>query len=158
MGVESVRAPERPLLAEPVVPLSSRPRARRGSRTRTRQLPWGGPSGLDPTVDTDAAWFLARASPLIPIFEPTFSFADAQEQVIKNIGDDPSKVTWPLMIFGPEMVKEIGREKLLESPAWNIEELPYGGISIQVWENPFNAPTKFVAALAEHLGLQSPER
>lgn len=118
----------------------------------------GRPEWAGSELDGDAAWFLARARPLVPVFEPTFGFADTPKRVIKNVGDDPAKLAWPLVIFGPEMVKEIGRERLLESPAWNTEELPYGGVSIQVWENPFTAPAKLVAALADHLGLQRPER
>jgi hypothetical protein len=59
------------------------------------------------------------------------------------------------MIFGPKEVERIGREKLEDAPAWKVETLPYGGIWVQVWENPFDVPQKQVTTLAKYLDLDA---
>ena len=43
-----------------------------------------------------------------------------------------------LTIFGPPYVDHFGRERLLSVPAFRVEELPYGGIWIQLSESPLD--------------------
>lgn len=115
-----------------------------------------GPTGLDPSSSENAAWFFERVRPFIPMLEPSYGFADVMERVIARIGDDASQVAWPLMIFGPEEVEKFGRERLLQAPAWKVEPLPYGGIWLQVSENPFAKPARAaVKDLAAYLGLRA---
>lgn len=101
-------------------------------------------------------WFLDKCRPLLPFYEPDFACADADFAVVGTLesGADPREFAWPLMIFGPGEVNRIGRAKLLDAPAWRVEELPYGGIWLQVCENPFDTPQTDIAVLAHHLGLK----
>jgi hypothetical protein len=111
----------------------------------------------DPTMQQGSNWFLERLSPVIAVSEPDFAFADNDLAIVRNLDGidvEPHTLAWPLMIFGPSMVQKIGRDKLLDSPAWKVEELSYGGIWVQVWENPFDTPQKMVTALGKHLGLE----
>lgn len=115
-----------------------------------------GPSGFDATLPWDAEWFFERVRPFIPIFTPRFGFADTQESLIERIGDDPRTVVWPVMIFGPEIVAEKGRDVLLKAPAWRVEELPYGGIWIQAAENALEPSRLELRELGSYLGLTVP--
>lgn len=98
-------------------------------------------------------WFLDKARCPVSLLEPDFAFADIDTTVYPSLDVDPWERAWPLMIFGPERVKKIGRDVLLDAPAWKVEELPYGGIWVQAWENPFDVPQKMVTTLADYLGL-----
>ena len=112
-------------------------------------------------LHTDASqmtWFLSVVRGPLDLMRPHFAFADVDTVIARNMdadGPDPRTLAWPLMIFGPKEVERIGREKLEDAPAWKVEELPYGGIWVQVWENPFDAPQKMVTALGKHLGMDA---
>ena len=120
---------------------------------------WGmiGPNGsdLEWNVTSEMDWFLDKCRLVLPHFQPDFAFADVRTTVVARLegGADPRDFAWPLMVLGPEEVRRIGRQKLLDAPAWKVEELPYGGIWLQVWENPFDTPQTDVAILARYLGL-----
>ena len=124
------------------------------------QQHWGmvNPSGshLSWSETREMNWFLDKCRLLLPEFEPDFACADVGTTVVARLegGADPRGFAWPLMVFGPEEVERIGRQKLLDAPAWKVEELPYGGIWLQVWENPFDTPQTDVAILARYLGLK----
>lgn len=54
----------------------------------------------------------------------------------KSLDDDRiAEVSW-LMLFGPEMVEEYGREWLLDAPAWKRTELDDGGIMLVASPDP----------------------
>jgi hypothetical protein len=110
------------------------------------------------TESAEMEWFLSKARRALGPLEPEFAFADVDTTVYKNVAQDVWERAWPLMVFGPERVKEIGRDVLLDAPAWKVEELPYGGMWVQAWENPFDAPQKQVTTLADYLGLAARER
>lgn len=109
------------------------------------------------TTDYGVEWFFDRVRPTIPIFEPDFAFADNDLGVARNLdGKDvePKSLAWPLMIFGPKEVQRIGKAKLMGAPAWKVAELAYGGVWLQVAENPFIVKSKDLKPLAKHLELE----
>jgi hypothetical protein len=112
---------------------------------------------IDFTDSLDAQWCLTRFPPPIAIFEPDFAFGDTDVNIVKNIGDNPRAKVWPILVYGPEKVKEIGRERLLEAPAFRVDELDYGGVWLQVAENPFVANRTDLRKLAEYLNLEMPD-
>lgn len=120
-------------------------------------------------------WFLDKCRKFLPVVEPEFAFADLDTPVVRNLATandppprehttpfrstervllgDPRAFAWPLMIFGPKEVGRIGREKLEKAPVWKVEHLDYGGIWLQVSENPFDAERSEIVELGKHLGL-----
>jgi hypothetical protein len=42
------------------------------------------------------------------------------------------EVFW-LNVFGPKLVETVGRERMLSTPAWRVEELPNGSILLVTW-------------------------
>jgi hypothetical protein len=42
------------------------------------------------------------------------------------------EVSW-LNVFGPKLVESVGRERMLSTPAWRVEELPNGSILLVMW-------------------------
>lgn len=104
----------------------------------------------------DMAELMDAAAFLLPHLSPSFGFGDVDLAVAKWIGEDPSRMAWPWMLFGPALVARFGRERLLASPAQIVREAPGGAIWLQVDENPFMAQQADVRRLAKHLGLKAP--
>ncbi len=77
-------------------------------------------------------------------------YISTYEQLIK---EGKSKIITGLTILSPEIVKNIGREKILSAPVYKVEELEDGGILILLDENPFNHGflTKKVKEVSEYL-------
>jgi hypothetical protein len=46
--------------------------------------------------------------------------------------DKVYEVCW-LNIFGPHLVETVGRERMLSTPAWRVEELPNGSVLLVTW-------------------------
>ncbi|ATB38911.1 hypothetical protein CYFUS_004348 [Cystobacter fuscus] len=42
------------------------------------------------------------------------------------------EVSW-LNVFGPKLVESVGRERMLSTPAWRVEELPNGSVLLVTW-------------------------
>ncbi|HSP81348.1 MAG TPA: hypothetical protein VLQ93_22715 [Myxococcaceae bacterium] len=42
------------------------------------------------------------------------------------------EVSW-LNVFGPKLVESVGRERMLSTPAWRVEELPDGSVLLVTW-------------------------
>jgi hypothetical protein len=42
------------------------------------------------------------------------------------------EVSW-LNVFGPKLVETVGRERMLSTPAWRVEELPNGSVLLVTW-------------------------
>jgi hypothetical protein len=42
------------------------------------------------------------------------------------------EVCW-LNVFGPKLVESVGRERMLSTPAWRVEELPNGCVLVVTW-------------------------
>lgn len=60
---------------------------------------------------------------------------------------------WGATVYGPELVKHVGREKLRSAPAFKVDELAYGGVWLQASENPFAVPPAAKRAIVKHPGL-----
>jgi hypothetical protein len=61
---------------------------------------------------------------------PTFGRDD--ETFYQNGFDKVYEVFW-LNVFGPEVVKTVGRERMLSTPAHRVEELPNGSVLLVTW-------------------------
>ncbi|WP_002627638.1 hypothetical protein [Cystobacter fuscus] len=46
--------------------------------------------------------------------------------------DKVYEVSW-LNVFGPKLVESVGRERVLSTPAWRVEELPNGSVLLVLW-------------------------
>ncbi|WNG25384.1 hypothetical protein F0U62_16180 [Cystobacter fuscus] len=46
--------------------------------------------------------------------------------------DKVYEVCW-LNVFGPKLVETVGRERVLSTPAWRVEELPNGAVLLVTW-------------------------
>ncbi|QRK13041.1 hypothetical protein JQX13_25255 [Archangium violaceum] len=46
--------------------------------------------------------------------------------------DKVYEVCW-LNVFGPKLVETVGRERMLSTPAWRVEELPNGSVLLVTW-------------------------
>lgn len=116
-----------------------------------------GGRSLDYDSVLETAWLFDKVHHFFHVFEPDFAFAEVDVNFMKRFDESPQRRVWPVLVYGPERVAAMGgRERVLEAPAWRVEELSYGGMWIQVAENPFLAKRKELAKLAEYLGLEGP--
>jgi hypothetical protein len=80
-----------------------------------------------------------KTKPLMVIYynseELEGKYLPTYEQLIK---EGKPKIITGLTILSPEIVKNIGRERILSAPVYKVEELEDGGILILLDENPFN--------------------
>jgi hypothetical protein len=52
------------------------------------------------------------------------------ERIARRNGfDQIYEVSW-LNVFGPRLVEAVGRERMLSTPAWRVEELPHGAVLV----------------------------
>ncbi len=51
---------------------------------------------------------------------------------IRDGFDKIYEVSW-LNVFGPKLVEAVGRERMLSTPAWRVEELPHGAVLLVIW-------------------------
>jgi hypothetical protein len=61
---------------------------------------------------------------------PNFGRDDETES--RNGFDRIYEVFW-LNVFGPRLVETVGRERMLSTPAWRVEELPNGCVLLVTW-------------------------
>ena len=95
--------------------------------------------------------YLARA---IDALRPDFAFVDHYfMNVSGRIGVDLRTCAWGVTVYGPDLVRKIGKDRLLTAPAYRVEEFPWGGIWLQPEENPFLASGESKRRVEEHLGL-----
>jgi hypothetical protein len=59
-------------------------------------------------------------------------FGRDMQTSIRDGFDKLYEVFW-LNIFGPELVESVGRERMLSTPAWRVEELPNGSVLLVTW-------------------------
>lgn len=54
------------------------------------------------------------------------------ETMYRDGFDQIYEVCW-LNVFGRELVEKVGRERMLSTPAYRVEELPHGGVLLVTW-------------------------
>jgi hypothetical protein len=54
------------------------------------------------------------------------------QTAIRDGFDKIYEVSW-LNVFGPKLVESVGRERMLSTPAWQVEELPNGSVLLVTW-------------------------
>lgn len=87
---------------------------------------------------------------------PRFGAVDLfTRNILPNRTLDLRRFAWGVTIYGPELVERIGREKLLKTPTYKVEELPWGGVWVQVTENPFLADAADKRAVETYLDLKN---
>jgi hypothetical protein len=59
-------------------------------------------------------------------------FGRDEQTSIRDGFDKVYEVSW-LNVFGPRLVEAVGRERMLSTPAWRVEELPNGSILLVTW-------------------------
>jgi len=89
---------------------------------------------------------------------PLFGFGDWLGRMEPYAWDFKECLFW-LNFFSPEQVKKIGKQKLLNAPAFKVEELKDGGVFIQASELPIDleGETEYIKAkirIAKHLGFE----
>ena len=68
----------------------------------------------------------------------------------------PHERVYGAAFYGKGMVDLIGRERLLSAPVWRVDERPWGGIVLQLEENPFNLENKELPEkVIKYLDLQN---
>ncbi len=60
------------------------------------------------------------------------SFGRDKETWYRDGFDKVYEVCW-LNVFGPKLVETVGRERMLSTPAWRVEELPNGCVLLVTW-------------------------
>jgi hypothetical protein len=74
---------------------------------------------------------------------------------IRDGFDKIYEVSW-LNVFGPKLVELVGRERMLSTPAWRVEELPNGGVLLVTWPTAadFASDEARVAQARAHVHLR----
>jgi hypothetical protein len=60
------------------------------------------------------------------------NFGRDDETEYRDGFDKIYEVFW-LNVFGPKLVETVGRERMLSTPAWRVEELPNGSVLLVTW-------------------------
>ncbi|WP_309896864.1 hypothetical protein [Archangium sp.] len=55
------------------------------------------------------------------------------DKVSRRDGFDKIYEVFWLNVFGPKLVESVGRERMLSTPAWRVEELPNGSVLLVTW-------------------------
>jgi hypothetical protein len=84
------------------------------------------------------ALFLSLMQNVFDCFKPEYGWGCLYDEIYYQFKGNANKLIWGINYFGPKYVKEIGREKFDKLiDIYNIEERPWGGIIMQLAENPF---------------------
>ena len=99
-------------------------------------------------------WFIDYLKKLYLLFNSEFAWCDLFDYLAKFEGKDPQKYVFGMTFYGPKIVDEIGRERLLTAPVYKVEELENGGFLLMLGEQPFFPhPKSYREAVGNHLGL-----
>ncbi|HYO53032.1 hypothetical protein [Archangium sp.] len=138
------------------------------------------PPELDLTIKVKPLSFLAEAERCLQFVEmvrawasrypvshvSAHSLADDQlsgapdfgrdEQTARRDGFDKIYEVFWLNVFGPKLVETVGRERMLSTPAWRVEELPNGSVLLVTWPTAtdFASDEARVAQARAHVHLR----
>jgi hypothetical protein len=77
------------------------------------------------------------------------NFGRDDETLYRDGFDKIYEVFW-LNVFGPKLVETVGRERMLSTPAWRVEELPNGCILLVLWPTPADFATEQARIIQAH--------
>jgi len=82
-------------------------------------------------------------------------FGRDMQTSIRDGFDKIYEVFW-LNVFGPKLVETVGRERMLSTPAWKVEELPNGSVLLVTWPTvaDFATPEARLAQARAHAHLR----
>lgn len=107
--------------------------------------------------------FVETLATMAEVLEPTWGFgskggiAIGENETVAELADSITPPLYEYNVFRSETVDAIGRERILNSPAWYVTELNTGGIFLAVGEPPMQYQG-FIderRSVAEHLGLDT---
>jgi hypothetical protein len=96
----------------------------------------------DPEKDPEryARFYQDIGKGLYTILRPTFGWIEWDLEWLPTKHEDIENLRLPALywvnFFGPPYVRQLGREKILKAPAWQIEELPDGGLLYVLASSP----------------------
>lgn len=98
---------------------------------------------------------LRKFRKIVDLVQPEFALVDDYSRnVKKRTGEDLRRFAWGATIYGPEMARAVGREKISGVPAPRVDTLDWGGVWIQAAQNPFLADFRAKRAIEKHLSLK----
>jgi len=82
-------------------------------------------------------------------------FGRDMQTSIRDGFDKIYEVSW-LNVFGPKLVETVGRERMLSTPAWRVEEFPNGSVLLVTWPTAadFASPEARLAQARAHAHLR----
>jgi len=114
-------------------------------------------SNLQESIEERCNWFIHYLKKIYLFLDAEFGWCDLFDHLAKFEGKDPRQYVFGMTFYGPNVVEEIGRDKLLCAPVYKVEELENGGILLMLGEQPFFPhPKRYRAAVGKHLGLSPP--
>jgi len=102
--------------------------------------------------------------------EPLYALGADPNQLAALFGDGPGPVAttrdgvldgrleqlyW-LQVLPPAMVEEVGRNALLDAPAWRVDELPSGAVLLVAYPNPHQPDFDAVSRIEDAVGVDLP--
>lgn len=109
--------------------------------------------------EVKVGYILALFKRVVNVLQPVYAAIGHDEDYMKaRKGKDILKFAWGGMVFGPELVEQIGRDRILGSEQLLVkEELAWGGIWTQAWANPFVVSKEWMRLAEQELGLKKLE-
>ncbi len=112
----------------------------------------------DETNLEDSHWFNMFLRLVLSSFDflrPAYGWGDDFDYLLSFKRKDERRFAFGLNLYGPEYAERIDRDRLLSAPAFRIDERPWGGIVVQLTENPFwGIPEEKREGLRDHLRLE----
>ena len=93
--------------------------------------------GDDPQFFEKIKFYLKLMENVFNHFQCEHGWGDNFDYQLKFQGKDPRRDIFGVNYYGKKLVNEIGREKLISVKDCIINEMPWGGIILQLAENPY---------------------
>lgn len=108
---------------------------------------------------TDALSVVAEILEPMWVFGGKGGLAVGEDMSVKGLASAIEPPLYEYNLFRQETVKHIGRERVLNAPAWRVEELDTGAVFLVVGEPPmhYRGLIEEREAVADHLGLSVAE-